>query len=355
MSATIENVRVFTGAGLTGPRRVVWDGEPLVSDSAVADEVIDGSGAVLLPGLIDAHIHTVLGRPDLQKLARWGVTTGLDMASWPVEFVNAMRQEKRVAQIVSATIPAVGPGGNHAKMPGFPADGIVTTPTEARAFVERRVSDGADYIKIVTEAAPPVGMDQVTVNAIVQAAHERGLLVVAHSITTGAFRVAIEAGVDVSTHAPLDAVLDDESITRMRERGMVSVPTLTMMEGTAKLVAARELRYENAQESVRKFHEAGVRILAGTDANSAPGAPFAPKHGESMHHELELLVDAGMSTVEALTSAASLPADVFGLRDRGVIEPGKRADLVLVDGDPTEDITATRNIIGVWIGGERVQ
>jgi imidazolonepropionase-like amidohydrolase len=190
---------------------------------------------------------------------------------------------------------------------------------------------------------------------IVQAAHEHGLRVVAHSITTGAFRVAIEAGVDVSTHAPLDTVLDDDSIARMREMGMVSVPTLTMMEGTAQLFAARGLRYENARESVRKFHEAGIRILAGTDANSAPGAPFAPKHGESLHHEFELLVQAGLSAMEVLTGATRLPAETFGLSDRGAIEPGRRADLLLVNGDPTRDVTATRDIAGVWIAGERIR
>lgn len=356
MTTAIENVRVFTGSGLSDPRRVVFDGATLVDDSRSAGEVVDGNGATLLPGLIDTHMHTVLGRVDLENLAYWGVTTGLDMAAWPLEFVTAMRQERGVAQIFSATIPAIGPGGIHAKIPGFPADGIVTTPQEAQAFVEHRVADGADYIKIVTEAAPPEGMDQTTVNAIVEAAHKHGLLVVAHSITTGAFRVAIEAGADVSTHAPLDAVLDDESVARMREMGMVSVPTLTMMEGSAELYAARGLRYENARESVTKFHEAGIRILAGTDANSVPGAPFEPKHGESLHYEFELLVQAGLSPVEVIAAATSLPADTFSsLADRGAIESGKRADLILVDGDPTLDIAATRNIRGVWIAGERVR
>jgi imidazolonepropionase-like amidohydrolase len=355
MTTAIENVRVFDGVGLGEPRRVMFDGAVLPDAAAPADTVIDGAGATLLPGLIDAHMHTVLGRVDLENLAHWGVTTGLDMAAWPLEFLNAMRHENGVAQIFSATIPAVGPGGNHAKLPGFPADGIVTTPEEARVFVGRRVADGADWIKIVTEAAPPAGMDQPTVNAIVQAAHEHGRLVVAHSITTGAFRVAVEAGVDISTHAPLDAVLDDETVSRMRETGMVSVPTLTMMEGTAQLFVARGLRYENARESVAKLHEAGIRILAGTDANSAPGTPFGPKHGESLHHEFELLTQAGLSPAEALAGATALTADNFSLKSRGAVETGRRADLLLVDGDPTTDITATRDIVGVWIAGERVR
>ncbi|MFC8231351.1 amidohydrolase family protein [Streptomyces sp. NPDC057287] len=349
----IDGVRVFTGDGLTEPKRVLVEGAEIVA-GGTPDSVVDGTGKVLLPGLIDSHMH-VLGRGDLENLATWGVTTGMDMAAWPLSFVTEMRGQAGVAQAFSATTPAVGPGGNHARMPGFPEDGVVTDPREARAFVERRVADGADYIKVVTEAAPPEGMDQATVNAIVDVAHEHGLLVVAHSITTGAFHVAVEAGVDISTHAPLDAVLDDETVQRMRSAGMVSSPTLTMMRGIATNRAAAGLRYEYARDTVTKFHEAGIRLLVGTDANSAPGVPFAPQHGESLHDELELMVGAGLTAGEALRGATTLTARTFGLDDRGTIEPGRRADLLLVDGDPTTDISATRDIVGVWIAGERVR
>ncbi|MFD4636007.1 amidohydrolase family protein [Lentzea sp. NPDC058436] len=352
MTTAIENVRVFDGTAVSAPRRVVF-GETVSGDGA--GTVVDGEGKVLLPGLIDAHVHVVRGRTELEDFARAGVTTVLDMAAWPIAFVDEMRRQKGVAQVLSATIPAVGPGGHQARMPGFPAEGIVTTPGEARAFVARRVADGADYLKIVTEAAPPEGMDQATVNALVEAAHEHGLLVVAHSVTTGAFRIAVQAGADVSTHAPLDAVLDDDTIARMREIGMVSVPTLTMMEGSAKAFAGAGFRYEHARDTVTKFRDAGIRVLAGTDANSTPGAPFAPKHGESLHHELGLLVAAGLTPVEALAGATSLAARTFGLGDRGVIAEGMRADLVLVDGDPSADVTATRNVAAVWVAGERVR
>ena len=355
MTTAIENVRVFDGSAVGEPRRVVFGDRVSGQGTGAADEVVDAAGGVLLPGLVDAHVHVVRGRADLEDLARRGVTTGLDMGAWPREFVDEMRSQKGVARILSATVPAVGAGGHHARMPGFPAEGVVTGPDEARAFVGRRVADGADYVKIVTEAAPPEGMDQATVNALVEAAHDHGLLVVAHAVTTGAFRVAAEAGVDVSTHAPLDDVLDDDTIARMREIGMVSVPTLTMMEGTAKLFGGNGFRYEHARDSVTAFRAAGIRVLAGTDANSAPGAPFAPVHGESLHHELALLVAAGLTPLEALAGATSLPARVFGLDDRGVIAEGKRADLVLLDGDPTADVAATRNVKGVWIAGERVQ
>ncbi|MFE4217209.1 amidohydrolase family protein [Streptomyces sp. NPDC056844] len=348
----IEGVRVFTGEGLSEPRRVYVEGAEIAA-AGTPEVVVDGRGKTLLPGLIDTHMHT-LGRKDLEDLARWGVTTGLDMAAWPLPFVTEMREQTGVAQIFSATTPAVGAGGAHARMPAFPADGIVKNPEEGRAFVERRIADGADYIKIVTEAAPPEGMDQETVNAIVAAAHEHGLLVVAHSVTVGALRVAVEAGPDISTHAPLDAVLDDESVQCMRATGMISSPTLSMMQGVAS-VPGTGRTYEHARDTVTKLHQAGIRILVGTDANSAAGAPFAVHHGESVHGEMQLLVEAGLTPLEALRGATVLAAQTFGLDDRGVIEPGRRADLLLVDGDPTTDITATRDIAGVWIAGERIR
>jgi imidazolonepropionase-like amidohydrolase len=105
---------------------------------------------------------------------------------------------------------------------------------------------------------------------------------------------------------------------------------------------------------VRALHDAGVPILAGTDANATPAAPASPAFGESLHDELGLLVDAGLTPGEALAAATSVPADRFGLGDRGRIAEGLRADLVLLDADPLEDVSATRRIQGVWCAGVRV-
>jgi imidazolonepropionase-like amidohydrolase len=82
--------------------------------------------------------------------------------------------------------------------------------------------------------------------------------------------------------------------------------------------------------------------------------PAAISHGISLHHELELLVDAGLSTLDALRAATSRPAHYFGLADRGLIEPGRRADLVLIEGNPLQDITATQSIRRIWCGGVEV-
>lgn len=134
-----------------------------------------------------------------------------------------------------------------------------------------------------------------------------------------------------------------------------AVPTLTMMEGVVNNLKRPGISYAAARDSVKAMHEIGVPILAGTDSNMAPGVPANVVHGESMHHELELLVDAGLSNIEALQAATSLPAKHFGLNDRGIIEVGKRADLLLVSGDPIADITATRSILRVWCKGVEVE
>ena len=168
--------------------------------------------------------------------------------------------------------------------------------------------------------------------------------------------LAQAAGVDVLTHAPIDRPLDESTVERTRTSGQVVVPTLTMMEATvSRLSGVAPVSYDVARSTVGQWYRAGVTILAGTDANQAPSAPASPPYGTSLHHELELLVDAGISPVDAVRSATTVAAQRFGLSDRGVIAPGRRADLVLVDGDPTLDISATRNIRGVWIGGTRVR
>ena len=122
---------------------------------------------------------------------------------------------------------------------------------------------------------------------------------------------------------------------RTRTSGQVVVPTLTMMEAiVSRLGGIAPVSYDVARATVGQWYRAGVTILAGTDANQAPSAPASPPYGTSLHHELELLVGAGLSAVDAIRSATVLAAQQFGLSDRGVIAAGKRADLVLVDGDP---------------------
>jgi imidazolonepropionase-like amidohydrolase len=353
----LTNVRVFDGRELRGPTTVVIEGGIVGNDSAGA-RIIDAGGATLLPGFIDAHVH-LLKEGHLQQLADFGVTTALDMGAWPPSMVDSLRNRTGMADIRSAGIPATTAGSTHSHLPGYPAEEFVEGPAGAARFVADRIAEGADYIKLIVDIPGP---DQEILDALVAASHRHGKLTVAHAVSTAAFDMALQAGVDMITHAPLDRRLTESTAARILAQECVSIPTLTMMKGVVDRIAAAAASqpegvaaagpsYESASGSVAELHRAGVPILAGTDANAGPGIPFSPRHGESLHEELELLIEAGLSTVEALRAATVLPAQHFGLHDRGVIEPGRRADLVLIGGDPIADIRATRQIQRVWCAG----
>jgi imidazolonepropionase-like amidohydrolase len=342
----LTNVRLFDGERLLEPATVVIDGDRIGSDPAGAT-TWEGDGRVLLPGLIDCHIH-LTDSSTLASLARQGVTTGLDMGTWPPDLVASLRNRPGVTDVRSSGTGATHPASMHAKRMGR-AEGLVADPDEARAYVSKRVAEGVDYIKVIVD---PPGFDQPTVRALVEAAHAQGLRAIAHAATRDAVLLAQAAGVDVLTHAPIDRPLDESEAERTRTSGQVVVPTLTMMEAIVERIGAvAPVSYDVARSTVAQWHRAGVPILAGTDANQAPSAPASPPYGTSLHHELGLLVDAGLSPVDALRSATILAARHFGLSDRGVIATGKRADLVLVDGDPLQDISAVSKIAAVWCAG----
>ncbi|KEF56838.1 uncharacterized protein A1O9_07028 [Exophiala aquamarina CBS 119918] len=379
---TINNVHVFAGNGFSELQTVYISGGVITASADDAQTTIDGDGGFLIPGLIDAHIH--LNTPhELQVMARHGVTTGLDMATWPPSKIEAHRgfPGSTASDFRTPGQPATSRGSMHAAILPLPPTSLVSSPEDAVRFVSERVAEGVDYIKMIADDPGP---DQATLDAIVTEAHIHGKLVVAHAAALHAFHMAQDAAADVITHVPCDGVLDDAACMRMAraEKQKVAVPTLTMMKATTgamgwrglltmllhpfvllEVIKAKRLKrhgagkphYENARASVTALHCAGVPILAGTDAHVEPTSPVEVKHGEALHQELELLVEAGLSNLEALRAATSLPAKYFGLSDRGVVEVGMRADLVLLKQDPIRDISNTRSISRVWCAGVPVQ
>ncbi len=341
----LTNVRVFDGRTLSAPRTVVID-NGVIGISALGARTIDGGGATLLPGLIDAHVH-LQDVGTLEQLTSYGVTTALDMACFPPSLMNSLRRRPGLTDIRSAGIPATAPGSPQSRLPGFPQSEVVTGPGQAPRWVAARVAEGSDYIKLIADIP---GLDQATLTAFANVSHSFGKLVMAHATSAAAVDLVLRAGADMIHHVPLDTALSAAVAGQFVARNRVSVPTLTIMEGFAAL-GIPGTSYAAARDSVTALHRAGAQILAGTDSNHSPGVPVQPAFGTSLHHELELLVQAGLSTVDALRSATVLPAQSFRLGDRGSIRPGLRADLVLVDGDPIADIRATRNIRRIWAGG----
>ena len=386
----IRGARVFDGEEILAASTVLLRNDRILS---VADEapvtegvqVIDCEGCTLLPGLIDAHTHIRFER-QLQQALVFGVTTELDLYTFlPIALRTQLREDlgsgsrADMADFRMATTPVTCPEGLGVRFnPEIPT---LAAAADAQAFVDARLAEGADYIKIMYEDGDVFGGDlpnltDEMLQAAVQAAHARGKLAVTHVSSRHGARAAVDAGADGFAHVFLDELPDEALAGDAAARGMFLIATLTTWQGDfegpsgAELVAderfvpylhpsalenlARVPRlagqvlgsFEIALGTVRRFHEAGIIVLAGTDVSNAGTA-----HGLSLHRELELLVRAGLTPTEALAAATSRPADEFGLDDRGRIAPGLRADLLLVRGDPTVDILATRDIVAVIRGG----
>jgi len=374
----IKNVRVFNGeALLDGAKTVVIENSEISSvadykkteeagdlDKLTGDNgdvtVIDGDGCTLLPGLIDTHVH-IDSVAELSTCAEYGVTTVCDMACMPFSRYEELRSISRSgsspASWLGTSLPAYSAASRHGTMfrlRGIGDEHALRTVADVPPFIEARARDGVDYVKIIADT--PGGLDQDVLDAIQVEARKRSLMTVAHTAMYEAFERGLAAGFDVLTHVPMDHAVDESITARMRAQGTVAIPTLAMMEGFKKSWVLWPLFYKRdfavALRSVAAMKEAGVPILVGTDAHSFPLLDV--RVGRAMHRELELLVQAGLTPSEALEAATTLPAKWFGLHDRGRVGPGLRADLLLVIGDPTMDISNTRNIVKVWSAGTEV-
>ncbi|WP_181274484.1 amidohydrolase family protein [Brevibacterium oceani] len=240
---------------------------------------------------------------------------------------------------------------------GFPTESGVTGPDDAERFLDWRTDNGVDLIKIIIEdpdATETPALDIPTLQAIVDGARKRGLLTVAHAVTTASFDRGLDAGVDVLTHIPFDRPLSEATISRIVESGTLVSPTLVMMRAIAdtRLGEHADAAMELAIGNVSALLDGGATIVAGTDANETPFAPVP--HGPSLHSELGYLVQAGMTGAEAIRAATSAAADAFGLSDRGRIVEGARTDLIVVDGDPLTDLSVVSSPAEVVVGGRRL-
>ncbi len=381
-----RNVDVFDGSHLIrsttvlvrgGMVRAIGKNIPIPSSA----EVIDGKGKTLLPGLMDAHVHIGSYQPEqwLRDALNFGVTTELEMAGSDTSI--ALRNKisagdtKDLADLRSAGTVITVPGGHPTQMggPPFPTLG---PSDDVQAFVDARIAEGGDYIKVVYEHAFPT-LTKQQLEDVIAAAHRRNRLVVVHVTTQRGARDAIAAGADGLAHIFADSMPEPGFAEFAAAHHVFVIPTLSVVEAASDTSLKAwwqdpkvnpfippsvrsnlerkfppgfrpDLKFANAVAAVSALRRAGVSILAGTDA---PAPSLA--HGLSLHHELELLVRSGLTPVDALAAATSETARAFGFNDRGRIAVGRRADLLLINGDPTVNITATRDIVGVWKLGVR--
>jgi imidazolonepropionase-like amidohydrolase len=350
-----------------------------------ADEV-DLGEATLVPGFMDLHTH-LAGQvsPEMftapvrmlesefafkaafygEKTLLAGFTTVRDFGGdVTVALQHAVERGEADAPWIFPSRNALGITGGHCDATGWKpgvlendwTDGVADGVDEVLKAVRYQIKHGAKVIKTCATAGVlsfegPVGAQQYTyeeLRAMVDEAARHGVKVAAHAHGGDGIKAAVRAGVASIEHG---SVLDDEAIQLMKEHGTYLVPTTYLVEEIDMDALPAPIRAKAmevlplAVASVTRAVEAGVKIAFGTDAGVYP-------HGQNAGEFVTLVQKRGMDELEALRSATLYAADLLGVQDRGVIEAGRLADLVALDGDPLDDITATQRVTFVMRGGE---
>ncbi len=391
-----ENQSVLIVDGViaaTGPSGSLAPPDNLSTDEI---EIIDGAGGTLLPGLIDAHIH-LWDEAELAAYLAYGVTTVRNMGGMPFHLNLAKRIE--TGRILGPDFATTGPILNSPGPNQQDIHQIVTTAEEARAAVQAQHKAGYRALKVYSN------LYREAYEAILEEAKRLDMTVSGHTPEGGrgqgvphehpfdiAFEEVLDDGFATIEHVEsifwhgLRDQLDEDKMRALAERiaqsGAVVTPTLIAHDNLVRVAKSGGAylsrpgtetlnplisRFEkesydfwsNADPETREapraafylkatgmLHEAGVPLIAGTDAGIFTNLP-----GSSMTRELELLVRAGLSPYEALTAATAAAGPAIGFADRGRIAPGYRANLILLTDNPLNDISAVEHPAAVMIGG----
>jgi imidazolonepropionase-like amidohydrolase len=393
-----SGAEVFDGTGAApAPADVaVEDGRIVeVGTGLDGDELVDVSGRTLLPGLFDTHVHVMIAHVDLWRLVQTpfsyrfyqaihnlqatlgiGITTVRDAGGADLGLKQALIDGLIAGPRVQLSISMLSQTGGHGdgwmpsgdrvqllpSHPGLPR-AICDGPTEVRRTVREMVRSGAEVIKCATtggvmsprDKPEHNGFSPEELDALVSEARAHGLEVMAHAQGTPGIKNALRAGIRSIEHG---IYLDDEAIQLMLDKGAWLVPTLMAARGVVKAseagmaIPAESLRkalevIEAHTESFRRAVAAGVKVAMGTDSGVTP-------HGDNLE-ELALMGANGMTPEQVLVATTSSAAELMGLdAELGTIEPGKRADLVVVEGDPYDFETLKSRIAAVYQDGRLV-
>ncbi len=374
-------------------RTVIVDGERIVGiadgyvEPAAGDEVIDLKDHTVLPGLMDMHTHlshqgskssylesfqldpadyAIRSTVYAERTLLAGFTTVRDLGdryNVTVALRNAVEDGLVPGPRIFTASQSIATTGGHgdptnglrADLEGDPGpkEGVVNSAVDAAKAVRQRYKDGADLIKItatggVLSLAKSGQNPQFTeelIRALVATADDYGFMVAAHAHGTEGMKRAIRGGVTTIEHG---TYMDDEAMELMKEHGTWYVPTILAGKFVEEKAAVDDyypavVRPKAAaigpliQETFAKAYRAGVKIAFGTDSGVSP-------HGEN-GKEFQHMVEAGMPPMEAIHSATAATAELLGIGDElGTLEPGKRADVIAVAGDPIADIELLQDV-----------
>lgn len=352
---------------------VVEDGRFSVVGSAAAVTLPEGlttvdlSGRTVIPALINTHVHLAVEREarvrELRHHAYYGAGAVTSLGHDEGEAAFAVRDDPPAGAALGLTAGRgiTRPEPGRSEVPFW-----VDTAEEARAAVRELAADSVDLVKIWVDdrGGQYEKMTPELYGAVIDEAHAHGLQVTAHIFSLEDAKGLLRAGVDAFAHSVRSGPVDEELLGLLAERpDFVYVPNLPgsgiptelgWLGGTIPQEVIREMESRPAASpeerepflvqagNLERLHEAGVTIAFGTDG----GSPFAA------HLELADMVEAGMPPADVLVAATRNSARFLGLDDRGTIESGKRADFVVLEANPLDDITNTRLIQDVYLGGQ---
>jgi imidazolonepropionase-like amidohydrolase len=414
----LRDVRLIDGTGAAPREHVsllLRDGriEQIGGAAMVAPkgvQVRELAGKTVMPGIISAHSHLGLlldnAEPSavaysrenvtaaLKQYERFGVTTIMSLGM-NRDLVYELRAEQREGKLGGATIFTAGRGVGVPK--GAPAllaapDQIYrpATVAEARADVDELAGHRADIVKVWVDRVQGKlpSMDPAIYKAVIEEAHKDGLRVAAHVYYLDDARQLVADGVDLLAHSVRDQVVDQAFVESVKQHHVWYIPTFTVDESAfiyaqkpafmstdffkeaagPKLLAKmdapeyaakingdpqttqHEKDFKMDQTNFKKMFNGGVQVGFGTDS----GAVVGRIPGFSEHRELELMVQAGLTPMQAIMAATGQNAKLLRVEDRGTIAVGKRADVLVLDGDPLMDIRNTRRIVAVYHDGRAI-
>lgn len=392
------NGKIFdgTGAGPASGDLLVEDGRILeIGTGLDGDEAVDLGGRGLLPGLFDCHVHVLLSDVNMWRLLQepfslqfftaarnlratleGGITSVRDAGGADLGVKEALQRGWISGPRTQISLTMLSQTGGHGdgwmasgqcvhlvrEHPGVP-DGIVDGPDAMRRKVRELIRNGADVIKVATSGGVLSPRDDPRhphftpheLEVLVTEAALAGRWVMAHAQSTEGIKNAVRAGIRSIEHG---IYLDDEAIEMMLAAGTWLVPTLVAPQGVVTAyeagAAIPEASYRKAvevvavhRESVVRAAAAGVKMAMGTDSAVTP-------HGRNLD-ELALMAECGMSPVDVLVATTASAAELLGVdAELGTLEPGKRADLVVVEGDPLDLSGMADRVAAVYLDGLRV-
>jgi imidazolonepropionase-like amidohydrolase len=385
--------------------RISWVGSTAKLKVPAGATEVKLAGKFVVPGLIDNHVHLGLVHDVAQDIkyysrdlveqqlriyAAYGVTA-VQVLGTDKDEIFAVRADQRKAQPQMARVYTSGQGlvfkGSYGGVAGLNQG--VANAAEARRAVDEQVAKGVDFIKLWVDdefGDLPSRMPADISKAIIDQAHKHRLRAIAHIFYLDNARTLVSQGVDGFAHSVRDQPVDQALLDAMKQRGVVqmaatlsreasftytklpflddpffnrsitpaALATLASTERQQKLAAGKHFHQypavlETALSNTRREIAAGVSYGVGSD--SGPSARFG---GHFLHWELQLMVQAGLTPLQALTAATGTNAKLIGASELGTIEPGKAADLLVLDADPVADIRNTRTIHAVYVAGKPV-